>query len=75
MTEFNFTTFGKKSPNGKKGAPVKYDWLRAMEVGQAYPIPTDVTLSSFRTLVCNYGMQTGKKFSVRKSDGLVGRIA
>lgn len=55
------------------GAPKKYHF-EAMEVGDAFDIPSDVKLHSLRCMVSNKGKELGMKFRVSVKLGKVVRI-
>lgn len=59
----------------KSGAKIKHNWIREIGVGQAYPIPKDIKISSVRVLVSLYSKESGKKFRVSTNENLVIRVA
>lgn len=59
----------------KRGARVKHEWLRQMEVGDGYTIPEEFNIQTMRILISNYGKKENKKFSLKSASRLVVRIA
>ena len=73
--EFEKTTKAQQDSLGSAGAPIKHEWIRHMEINDAYPIPEGIKQNTLRCFCANYGSQTGKKFKVSFKMRKVIRIA
>lgn len=56
------------------GAEIKHKWMHIMPVGAEMDIPNDLRVDSFRSMAYAYGLQSGKKFSIKSKTRKVIRV-
>jgi len=73
-TQSNFYRFRIKPSANKVGRPAQHQWLRDMEIGDTCDFQDFMRVQSVRGLVYQYGLTSGKKFSVSAKNRTITRI-
>lgn len=66
--------FRIKPSENTAGRPTQHQWLRDMEIGDIYDFQDLMRVQSVRCLVYQYGLTSGRKFSVSAKNRTITRI-
>ena len=73
-TQNDFYKFRINPSTSTMGRPVQHQWLRDMEIGDIYDFKDLMKIQSVRCFVSQYGLISGKKFSVSAKKQTITRI-
>ena len=73
-TQNGFYEFRMKPSENKAGRPTQHQWLRDMEIGDVCDFQNFMRVQNVRCLVSQYGLRSGKKFSVSAKNRTITRI-
>lgn len=73
-TQNDFYKFRIKPSENTAGRPTQHQWLRDMEIGDIYDFQDLMRVQSVRCLVYQYGLTSGRKFSVSAKNRTITRI-